>query len=433
MTACESVLSGVCVAATFLGCSLDAVAQDGSGQDAAAQAQVFREFFESQTIHVNGHDQPQLIPERVRVRGFADNIGVTDAAASIGLDAADAAGVEDFAAETQRATDEEAEAFAALMARHCEEISGKSVDEIDGVRFAASVVEFQQRIDAELVARFRNMMDSVSPTGRRRIDAYIASKIVDAMGWGETNTLAIASRFPEWAAMNSMRVCGMLDGGLQMPVIVSSSRSGVQGSSGRLDQVLSIGSARAAPRDEAAGARITFTRIVAPSELRELLSGRNLELRGLDYRELGPFAGHFSFRPGVDATTAIDAAQEQILYRKLAEAYGAARGVASVYVPAIGPMGAAQPLDFAGGRFDSEQALRPTREELDALPLSPCIADDRIEQHFDVSGPDRAMVEAACGLRPYAITLLGDSGAIEAFVSELGDTVASVASDPPLN
>jgi len=96
-------------------------------------------------------------------------------------------------------------------------------------------------------------------------------------------------------------------------------------------------------------------------------------------------------------------------------------------------MGTAQPLpvDRGSGRFDSEQALRPTREELDAMSLPPCIADERIEQPFDVEGPDRAKMEAACGLRPYAITVVGDRELVDAFAGARGDAIASVVFDPP--
>jgi hypothetical protein len=149
------------------------------------------------------------------------------------------------------------------------------------------------------------------------------------------------------------------------------------------------------------------------------------------------------FAPGADPGAALAAAEGSVRYRKLAEAYALQQGVSAVQLPSAdpalpGPGGVVlapglPPRDAAELRraLDPENAARGTREELDALALPPCIADERIDQPFTLEGGDAPLIEAACGFRPSAVTVRGERAAIEALRGR--EPVAEIVYDAPRN
>lgn len=190
----------------------------------------------------------------------------------------------------------------------------------------------------------------------------------------------------------------------------------------------------AATGDTSPQVLITFTRIVGAEELLRLLQPGNLKLKSIYYHDVGSGSGHITFSDDAETQDAIAAAESYVRYRNLAQAFGVQEGAGTVFVPGIGPMGYAITVRVIGvpGPFDSENALRPTLEELDGIPLPECVADDRILQPIQNDGPDSAMIEAACGFRPYAISVRGDRTEIEAFAEE-HDVVEQIAFNPPLD
>ena len=211
-----------------------------------------------------------------------------------------------------------------------------------------------------------------------------------------------------------------------MPTIVSSSRSrggALIGSlltrSSAVDEDLIT--------DSLATATVSFSRIVHTEELVKPLQEAHLMLASVRYREVGPYSGDFTFSEGTDAAAALAAADAYLRYSKLAEVFAAQQGVTWVYVPGVGPMNSARPMRFGDSQEEltPETALRPTRDQLDTIPLQNCVADERLEQPFTNEGPDAAMLEAACGLRLYAIVVRGERTSIESFAAAL-DFVESV-------
>jgi hypothetical protein len=214
------------------------------------------------------------------------------------------------------------------------------------------------------------------------------------------------------------------------PIIVSSEWFSGAGSLGSSASAAQLGSHdEATPR-----AQISFKRIVAAEELLQLLQAENLRLDSIRYLDVGPGSGSVAFSHDADTRTAIAAAESHVRYRKLAQAYALQLGANLVFVKGMGPMGIAMPVHAPGrpGNVDTANAPRVTMEELDAMPLPECTADDRIEQPLPSDESSRHMIEAACGFRPYAIRVYGGRAEIEAF-SQKHDVVDRVAFDPPSN
>jgi len=216
------------------------------------------------------------------------------------------------------------------------------------------------------------------------------------------------------------------------PIIVSSgwsSGSGMISSISSSSNIPRFGS----PEDAGPGTLISFKRIVSAEELLQLLQTGNLNLKSIYYHDVGPGSGHVTFSHNVATQTAIVAAESHVRYRKLAQAYAVQQGATTVFVEGMGPMGVAIPVRVVGasGDFDTENAPRTTLEQLDAIPLQECVADDQISQPFRNDGPDSTMIEAACGFRPYAIVVHGDRTEIETFTEEQ-DVVDQITFDPPL-
>lgn len=128
-------------------------------------------------------------------------------------------------------------------------------------------------------------------------------------------------------------------------------------------------------------------------------------------------------------------AEAEVRYRKLARAYAAQQGAPAVIAPKPHFPGGGQLIRLdrdVGSDQDEETALRPTREELDEMPLSACPVDEQVDQVFRVQGLESLLMEAACGFRPYAVALLGEKTEIEAWASS-NAIVADVTWQPGLS